>query len=818
MAIINFILVSLTMLFIATQPAHAVFGCVKKSEICVDSGTKNVPVTSCDPPGLCPASVAVTRDCWKYDSVYECYTGASTSSCSAEQLAGCHLASTDCKEYAGTTCTKWTSHYICSDNKSVSCGSDLPVDGSCTADPQTAECTKDYLGTCVEETTTYTCYAGAPEQCNLSDNCTLSGTECLSIDNGLCGQQRQVYTCSESQTACSKEQTVTRCTDGKVTYGLENQAPGPESQGLGKAMAGMSILEALNDGMNNSTDLTVFKGQANSCVKPIASGWLTNNCCKINVKDEGDHLFAQCTEEEIDLAAARRAKRTHYLGDYCSNKFLGVCLEKTQTYCVFGSLLSRIIQEQGRAQLAALSASGFAGSTSEQMDFDYYNVEADSAAWTPPVTVNGNKVQAFKWPGYCRTTELMAQAYNTAAATQDPDFVICPTVPEVYTASCGLSDCGALPLDPRSSSDLWEIQSLDPLDAKSASISKYVAATGSCNPDTEACSYRLTAWPAGDGGKAVIKMDISWPLYMPPGAAPSTQQVGNYMFRMYSETGFSGPVPETVKIDFSTDNAITWTNGVLIPTDIKAEDNYQLKASPEVNIYGACDTNTLQCNYRVVAQANVNTLPWGSAESPNCGGFTLAQLSVLDFGKMDLNEWMSSLNPQSTNQAALTQKAATGTQDFYDTYTSNSYAQADSPTMTTIAKASPSEGVGPFTTTLTVTGNWPMMYPDPAQNTNPVTSVTVDWGDGKPPTSLTKGASGAYVGTHLYDNQTSNVTHRVGITLNTTASGVRTSTFDIKNYADTPDPSAGSGGTATTGELYKPGTAPGGAAGINAAY
>ena len=40
----------------------------------------------------------------------------------------------------------------------------------------------------------------------------------------------------------------------------------------------------------------------------------------------------------------------HYIGEYCSSKFLGLCLQHKKTFCCFSSPLARIIQEQGRPQ------------------------------------------------------------------------------------------------------------------------------------------------------------------------------------------------------------------------------------------------------------------------------------------------------------------------------------------------------------------------------------------------------------------------------------------------------------------------------------
>jgi conjugal transfer mating pair stabilization protein TraN len=44
---------------------------------------------------------------------------------------------------------------------------------------------------------------------------------------------------------------------------------------------------------------------------------------------------------------------------------------------------------------------------------------------------------------------------------------------------------------------------------------------------------------------------------------------------------------------------------------------------------------------------------WGSAQSPDCSGFTIAQLQSLDFARMDLSEFYASLVAKSPNLAAI---------------------------------------------------------------------------------------------------------------------------------------------------------------------
>ena len=58
----------------------------------------------------------------------------------------------------------------------------------------------------------------------------------------------------------------------------------------------------------------------------------------------------KCTEDELKLVSMRDVGNCHYIGSYCANKKLGVCIKKIRSYCCFNSPLSRIIQEQLRKQ------------------------------------------------------------------------------------------------------------------------------------------------------------------------------------------------------------------------------------------------------------------------------------------------------------------------------------------------------------------------------------------------------------------------------------------------------------------------------------
>ncbi|ENU5877879.1 F-type conjugal transfer pilus assembly protein TraB [Escherichia coli O82:H8] len=58
--------------------------------------------------------------------------------------------------------------------------------------------------------------------------------------------------------------------------------------------------------------------------------------------------LAKCSSDEKALAKAKSNKLTVSVGEFCSKKVLGVCLEKKRSYCQFDSKLAQIVQQQGR--------------------------------------------------------------------------------------------------------------------------------------------------------------------------------------------------------------------------------------------------------------------------------------------------------------------------------------------------------------------------------------------------------------------------------------------------------------------------------------
>lgn len=181
---------------------------------------------------------------------------------------------------------------------------------------------------------------------SLMDNkaCTLSSRQCaFSSEDGTCLHEYATFSC---ETRTSGKQMICGgdvfCLDGecdKAASGKNNDFAQAVSELAALAAAGKDIAEL------NGVDVKAFTGNAKYC-KKFAAGF--SNCCK----DSGwgqDAGLARCSSEEKALAKAKTNKLTISIGEFCSRKVLGVCLEKKRSYCQFDSKLGQIVQQQGRS-------------------------------------------------------------------------------------------------------------------------------------------------------------------------------------------------------------------------------------------------------------------------------------------------------------------------------------------------------------------------------------------------------------------------------------------------------------------------------------
>lgn len=173
--------------------------------------------------------------------------------------------------------------------------------------------------------------------------CTLASRQCAFYsDEGTCLHEYATYSC-ESRTSgkvmvCGGD---VFCLDGEC-----DKAQSGKSSDFGEAVSQLAALAAAGKDVAalNGVDVRAFTGEAKFCRK-AAAGF--SNCCK----DGGwgqDVGLAKCNSEEKALGKAKDNKLTVSVGEFCSKKVLGVCLQKKRSYCQFDSKLAQIVQQQGR--------------------------------------------------------------------------------------------------------------------------------------------------------------------------------------------------------------------------------------------------------------------------------------------------------------------------------------------------------------------------------------------------------------------------------------------------------------------------------------
>lgn len=174
----------------------------------------------------------------------------------------------------------------------------------------------------------------------VSDSCTLkNGDDCvkrnLSFKCGGLSTKRSVSMCGDTMI----------CPDGDCGQNIGRDVNTSKSD-FKEAATKLSVADELTSGMNKSL-MKVFRGEPKTCEKLILG---VGNCCK----DKGwgiDLGLARCAAHEKELGLAKQDKRTHFIGSYKERNRWGIYVSRHYSYCTYSSKLSRIIIEQGKAQL-----------------------------------------------------------------------------------------------------------------------------------------------------------------------------------------------------------------------------------------------------------------------------------------------------------------------------------------------------------------------------------------------------------------------------------------------------------------------------------
>ena len=142
----------------------------------------------------------------------------------------------------------------------------------------------------------------------------------------------------------------------------------PANTGFVNAATQLNLVMEMGGEEFDRSRMRIFSGEREYCTIRLLGA---QNCCTDSGVLVESGLFG-CSAHEIELAEARAAGVTHYLGEYCAKRVLGICRRRDRAWCVFTSQLGRILHEQARPQLGMGwgDCDGFTVSQIERIDFD----------------------------------------------------------------------------------------------------------------------------------------------------------------------------------------------------------------------------------------------------------------------------------------------------------------------------------------------------------------------------------------------------------------------------------------------------------------
>lgn len=179
--------------------------------------------------------------------------------------------------------------------------------------------------------------------------CEQISLECIKRMGEVCVVYKKTFKCFSQK----KGKNIIRI-KGKVPFCLDGNCAkvswDPNSD-FALAMSKLAIFKEIGKDLTKGAEPMAFKGQGRGCTK---TEFGVQNCCDGSGGwGESLNLANDCSASEKLLRQERDQKKCHFVGEDCVMRepITDRCLKKKSVFCCFGSKLSKIFHEQGRAQL-----------------------------------------------------------------------------------------------------------------------------------------------------------------------------------------------------------------------------------------------------------------------------------------------------------------------------------------------------------------------------------------------------------------------------------------------------------------------------------
>ena len=319
------------------SPSGRLDKCERVNSICTDDSPKMRMINRLE----------VTRSCWAYQNTFNCVNLDPRSDCDQPRFGACTLSNERCDDWDAfdtSFCTLWTKNYSCvtSDTRRTE------MVRNCTAQSYTDErgTRWDTSYPRNEDFAQVVSFMEAARQAgkyNQNQAALFAGFDnrCRKKLFGL------VNCCNRAGSGADKFNNLAL----SMEAGLRGPSPyvfdglfGTDSPDFVKR--GFAV--AFGGDQDNVTSFLSGDFTVENVVSSLSpSFWVAA------VTSFSAASLMSCSEREKELAMKRDARLCDYRGSYCSKKlgFIKTCVERTQTYCCFNSILAKIINREGKGQL-----------------------------------------------------------------------------------------------------------------------------------------------------------------------------------------------------------------------------------------------------------------------------------------------------------------------------------------------------------------------------------------------------------------------------------------------------------------------------------
>ena len=318
--------------------------------------------------------VALYKDCWRYRSDYSCLSSQTSADCQALSDKGCSQVGSTCLEtHPDGACTLLEQTWQCSAGRTqgsvvTQCGDQrFCLEGRCfdSGYPPDADFARAVASLEIQreagrylDPTTLQVFKGFDNRCRKKlfglVNCCKGG-----------GADASAFTNLNLMSAAGGQAAGALGSSYVYDALFASDAPNLVLSGF-EALFGTGGSSALAGMVAGDITVTSF-------MEALVPGPWSLAILAIQLSG-----LLSCEPDEQVLSMKRGNRLCHELGSYCSKRIpiIRTCVETTQRYCCFNSRLSRILNEQGRAQLGkawgsarAPDCSGFTLTQLQTLDF-----------------------------------------------------------------------------------------------------------------------------------------------------------------------------------------------------------------------------------------------------------------------------------------------------------------------------------------------------------------------------------------------------------------------------------------------------------------